>query len=69
MSENASLLSEIKKMKYESVTFDHNNVGKIIKIGKISKDPSKSLKNVCLVEELKFNLLKAYPNFVIKLIM
>jgi len=57
MSGNASLFSEIKKRKYESVTFVDNKVGKILGIGKIGKDPSKSLENVYLVEGLKFNLL------------
>jgi len=57
MSGNASLFSEIKKKKYGSVTFADNKVGKIIGIGRIGKDPSKSLKNVYLVEGLRFNLL------------
>jgi len=35
MSENASLLNEIKKNKYGSVTFGDNKVGKIIGIGRV----------------------------------
>ena len=60
MSGNASFFSAIKKRKYESVTFGHNKVGKMIEIGKIGKNPSKSLENVCLVKGLKFNLLSIY---------
>ena len=52
MSGNASFFSAIKKRKYESVTFGHNKVGKMIEIGKIGKNPSKSLENVYLVEGL-----------------
>jgi len=44
ISINASLFSKIKKRKYGSVSFDDNKVGKIIEIGKIGKDPSKSLR-------------------------
>jgi len=56
MSGNATVFSEIEK-KFGSVNFGDNKVGKIIGIGKIGKDPSKSLENVYLVEGLKFNLL------------
>ena len=51
------IFSAIKKKKYESLTFGHNKVGKMIGVGKIRKDPCKSLENVYLVEGLKFNLL------------
>jgi len=57
MSGNTSLFSEIRKNKYGSVTFGDNKVSKIIGIGKIGKDPSKSLENVYLLERLNFNLL------------
>jgi len=57
MSGNESFFTEIKKKKHSNVTFGNNKVGKIIGIGKISKDPSKSLDNVYLVKGLKFNLL------------
>ena len=56
MSGNEALFTEIKKKKYGNVTFGDNKVGKIIGIGKISKDSSNSLENVYLVEGLKFNL-------------
>ena len=50
MSGNESLFAEIKKKKHGNVTFGDNRVGKIIGIGKIDKDPSKSLiDNVYLV--------------------
>ena len=57
MSGNGSLFTEIKRKKHENVTFSDNRVSKIIGIGKISKDLSKSLDDVYLVEGLKFNLL------------
>jgi len=57
MSGNAPPFSKIKKKKYGSMTFDDNKVSKIIRIGKIGKDPSKSLENVYLIEGLKFNFL------------
>jgi len=46
MSGNASLFSKIKKNKYGSVTFGDNEVGKVVGIGKIGNNPSKSLANV-----------------------
>jgi len=48
---------EMNFKEYGSITFGDNIRGKIIRISKIGKDPSKSLENVYLVERLKFNLL------------
>ena len=49
MSGNESLFTEIKKKKYENVTFSDNRTGMIIGVGKIGKDPSKSLQNVYVI--------------------
>jgi len=57
MSGNESLFTEIKKKKYENVTFGDNRAGQMIQISKINKDPSKSLENVYLVKGLEFNRL------------
>ena len=46
-----------RKKKDGSITFSDSKVGKIVWIGKIDKDPSKSLEHLYLVEGLKFNLL------------
>ena len=56
MSGNASLFIEIKKKENGSVTFGDKDMGKIISIDKISKDPSYSIDNVSLVDGLRFNL-------------
>jgi len=50
ISGNSSLFSEIKKKKYGGITFGDNKVSKIVGIGKIGKDPSKSFENVYLIE-------------------
>ena len=57
MSSNATLFTEIKKKEHENFTFGDKSMGKIIGIGKVSKDLSESIDNVYLVDGLKFNLL------------
>ena len=57
MSAKETLSIEIKKKKHENITLGDNRVRTIVGIGKINKDPSKSLENVYLVKGLKLNLL------------
>ena len=57
MSGNATLFTKIKKKEHGNVTFGDKSMGKIIGIGKVSKDLSESIDNVYLVDGLKFNLL------------
>lgn len=57
MTGNPSLFKEIKEKNLGKVTFSDKGKGKIIGIGKIGKDPSKSIEKVYLVDGLKYNLL------------
>ena len=57
MSGKVSLFSEIKEKCSGSVTLDDKGKCKILGVGKVGKDPSKVIDNVCLVEGLKFYLL------------
>ena len=57
MSSNASLFIGIRKKRHKSVTYGDKDMGNIISIGEIGKDPTNSIDNVCLIDGLKLNLL------------
>ena len=57
MSGKISLFSEIKEKCNGSITLGDKDKCKILGVGKIGKNPSKTIDNVYLVEGLKFNLL------------
>ena len=57
MSGKVSLFSEIKERCNGSITLGDKGKCKILGVGKIGKNPSKTIDNVYLVEGLKFNLL------------
>ena len=58
MTGNYSWFSSFTKIENrEDVFFRDNSKGKIIGIGNVGKDSSTFVKNVCLVENLKHNLL------------
>ena len=57
MSGKISLFSEIKERCNGSITLGDKGKCKILGVGKIGKNPSKTIDNVYLVEGLKFNLL------------
>ena len=54
---DARVFSELENLNQGKVAFRDKNYGKNIGIGKVSKNPPKSIKNVCLVDGLRFNLL------------
>ncbi len=57
MTGDASKFLYIKPSKGGSVVFGDNNKGKIIGVGSVGKDLSTSIDDVCLVTNLKHNLL------------
>ena len=57
MSGKISLFSEIKERCNGSITLGDKGKCKILGVGKVGKNPSKTIDNVYLVEGLKFNLL------------
>ena len=44
----------------EHVIYEDNNKGKIVEVGKIGTNPSISIENVLLVDDLKHSLLSIY---------
>ena len=57
MSGKVSLLSKIKERCNGSNTLGDKGECKILGVSKVSKNPSKTIDNVYLVEVIKFNLL------------
>jgi len=57
MTRNASIFTNIQKLKSVKVTFGDDGRGDIIGIGKIGKDPLKTIDTAYLVDGLKYNLL------------
>ena len=57
MSVKVSLFSKIKESCNDSITLGDKGKCKILGVGKVGKNPSKTIDNVYLVEGLKFNLL------------
>ena len=58
ISGKVSLFSEIKERCNGSITLSDKGKCKILGVGKVGKNPSKTIDNVYLVEGLKFNLLR-----------
>ena len=67
MSGKISLFSEIKERCNGSITLCDKGKCQILGVGKVGKKPSKTIDNVYLVKDLKFNLLSV-SNYVIKVI-
>ena len=57
MTEDESLFQELNKNKNENVSFGDNSKGVIRGIGPIGNNSHTQIKNVLLVENLKYNLL------------
>ena len=56
MSDKVFLFSEIKLKCSGSITLGDKGKCKILGVGKVSKDPSKVIDNIYMVEGLKYNL-------------
>ena len=57
MTGDKSMFASLKPKDGGFVTFDDNRKGKIIDIGNVGKEPSLIIKNILLVDGLKYNLL------------
>ena len=57
MTDDASLFVDLEKYDQGKVTFGDKNNSKIIGLVKVCKNPSNSIKDVYLVDVLKFNHL------------
>ena len=57
MTDNESLFQELDRNKSENISFGDNSKGVILGIGTIGNNSYTQIKNVLLVENLKYNLL------------
>ena len=60
MTGDASKFIHISSKNSGHVTYENNNKGKILGVGKIGMNPSTSTENVLLIDSLKHNLLSIY---------